>query len=57
VSLNCLRTVVFVSKSQSSLQVTETELSQIGKFKATESNLETDPMFSELLLLFVSKKI
>jgi hypothetical protein len=43
VSLNCLQTVVFVSKSQSSWQMTEAELSQIDEFEQTESNLETEP--------------
>lgn len=40
-SFDCLRTVVFISKSQSSWQVTEAELSQI-KFETTDSNLETE---------------
>jgi len=33
VSLNCLKNVVFVSKSQSMLQITEAEFSQIDKFE------------------------
>jgi len=43
VPLNCVQTVVFVSKSQSSWQVTEAGLSQIDEFEPTESNLETEP--------------
>jgi hypothetical protein len=43
VSLNCLKTVSFVSKSQSLCQTPYAELSQIDKFELTISNLETEP--------------